>query len=96
MSCERFPDDHDPPAAPPLPGEGCRIISLHEHRLREFEAAVERTATKLDRLERKLIRGEVRKGKLRRKLLRRLREFDAYRHRNGAAGQAPALPERPR
>jgi hypothetical protein len=49
------------------------IVDFHQRRLQALQEAVDKTRAKMKKLERRLIRGELKKGRLRRKLLERTR-----------------------
>jgi hypothetical protein len=60
---------------------GGDVVDLGTRRLQVLQASVEKTRGKLKKLERRLIRGELKKGRLRRKLLKRTRALSDLEHR---------------
>jgi hypothetical protein len=76
---------HGAVQSPCLQGGG-QVVSLAERRLLALQESVEKTRGKLKKLELRLIRGELKKGKLRRKLLKRTRALSELEHRLGEQG----------
>jgi hypothetical protein len=68
------------PAQTLLAGAGV-VVDLHERQLQALQASVDKTRGKLARLQRRLIRGELKKGRLRRKLLERKRALSELEQR---------------
>jgi hypothetical protein len=76
---------------PAEPTAGGVVIDLRERRLQVLRESVEKTRTKLKKLERRLIRGELKKGRLRQKLReRQLALSDLEQRLAGAQGQTAA------
>ncbi|MGA7980628.1 MAG: hypothetical protein WCA32_10415 [Chromatiaceae bacterium] len=72
---------------------GGDVVDLGTRRLQVLQASVEKTRGKLKKLERRLIRGELKKGRLRRKLLKRTRALSDLEHRmTGLQDNAPCAP----
>jgi len=67
------------------PDSGGVVIDLRQRRLQVLQASVEKTRAKLRRLERRLIRGELKKGRLRQKLRERQRALSDLERRLGSA-----------
>jgi hypothetical protein len=81
MNEELYPGSEATAAVPNRPGGGGVIIDLHRRRLQLLQASVDKTRGKLEKLQRRLIRGELKKGRLRRKLLERKRALSELEQR---------------
>jgi hypothetical protein len=91
MNEELYPESEATAAVPNCPGGGGVIIDLHRRRLRLLQASVNKTRGKLEKLQRRLIRGELKKGRLRRKLLARKRALSELEQRLGGRQEQTAV-----
>ena len=74
------------------PDFGGVVIDLRQRRLQVLQASVEKTRAKLRKLERRLIRGELKKGRLRQKLRERQRALSDLEQRLGSV-QGQIVPD---
>lgn len=72
------------------PDAGGVVIDLRQRRLKVLQASVEKTRAKLRKLERRLIRGELKKGRLRQKLRERQRALSDLERRLGSVEEQTA------
>jgi hypothetical protein len=92
MNDDFYPGSEAAAATPIHPADSGVVVDLHRRRLQLLQASVDKTRGKLEKLQRRLVRGELKKGRLRRKLLERKRALSELEQRLGHLQEQKTAP----